>query len=291
MIPTYNRSILLNRLITSIDNQELPHYVSLSILVVNDGSTDDTLTSLISRYPGVSMINGNGNWWWTKCINEGMRFAFDKDTDFVLWMNDDNELPNDYISKLISAYRSIPGHSILGSASISIETPRRVDSSGYAKHNKFLNKLYPHWPIGSEINADFKGVHPTCSLSGRGTLVPLSVFKQLGELDERLIQYGSDDDYVMRALKMNIPAFISFDAMVLNHTKLTSKERDIKSQSIRTYMNSFLNPHSANSLKKHWRIYTKHCVSLFAPIYLIYIMSTDLLKFILIRYMTPRHSR
>jgi GT2 family glycosyltransferase len=284
VIPTFNRSGLLKSLLKSIEALDKLDQLSIEVIVVNDGSKDNTNEMLHLEFSNVHIIHGNGNWWWTKCINEGMNFAFANGANLVLWINDDNELPQNYIIELINAYRSIPEHSILGSASVSIDTPRRIDTAGYSRHNKIFNKLFSYWPIGSEITADFTGILPTISLSGRGTLIPNSVFNQLGLLDEKLIQYGSDDDYIMRAVKKHIPVYISLDAQVLNHSNLTSKERNVTSQSLIDFLHSFLNPYSANSLKKHWRIYTKHCISILAPFYIAYIFSTDLLKFLMRKY-------
>ena len=49
---------------------------------------------------------------------------------------------------------------------------------------------------------------------------------KIGLLDENLVQYDSDDDFILRAKKMGIPVYISWDAIVYNHTKLTCKSRD-----------------------------------------------------------------
>jgi len=272
------------RLLQSIQHLEKAEHVSMEIVVVNDGSTDDTQKMLQTNFPDVKVISGDGNWWWTKCINEGMKFSFDNDSDYVLWMNDDNDLDKIYMIELIKAYQKIPKHAILGSASVSIEKPRKVDAAGYSKHNKLLNKLTPLWSTGTVVTSAFTGIYPTCSLSGRGTLIPASVYKELGLLDEQLVQYASDDDYVMRAISRNIPAYISLDAQVLNYSNLTSKERNVKSQSIQSYLKSFFNPYSANSLKKHWYIYSRHCMPLLAPVYVIYMLTTSLMKFIINRY-------
>jgi GT2 family glycosyltransferase len=291
VIPTFNRSGHLRSLLKSIEALNKFDQLSIDVIVVNDGSKDDTDEMLHLNFSNVHIIHGNGNWWWTKCINEGMKCAFANDANLVLWINDDNELPQNYVIQLLTAYRSIPENSILGSASVSIDSPRRIDTAGYSRHNKIFNKMTSHWPIGSQVTSEFTGILPTVSLSGRGTLVPKFVFHQLGLLDEKLIQYGSDDDYIMRAVKKNIPVYISLDAQVLNYSNLTSKERNVSSQSIIGFLHSFLNPYSANSLKKHWRMYTKHCISILAPFYIVYIFSTDLLKFLIRKQLTANNCK
>lgn len=157
VIPTFNRVSLLERLLLSIQNLDIPSELEMTIIVVNDGSTDRTLALLEQQFPAIHIINGDGNWWWTKCINEGMQTAFASQADCVLWMNDDNELPQNYLIELIKAYGQLPNHSIIGSASVSIDLPRKIDASGYVKHNKLFNKLYANWPIGSIVTAGFTG--------------------------------------------------------------------------------------------------------------------------------------
>jgi len=53
VIPTYNRAVLLERALDSVMAQTLP---ADEIIIVDDGSADNTVSMLKSRYPGVNLI-------------------------------------------------------------------------------------------------------------------------------------------------------------------------------------------------------------------------------------------
>ena len=283
IIPTFNRADLLERLLDSIGNLRVPHGVEVRTVVVNDGSTDRTAQLLRQCPQRPSVVNGDGNWWWTRCINEGMRHAAAQGSSHFIWMNDDNELPDDYLEVLVRDYRSLPPDSILGSASLSLAHPRRIDACGYRRYNPIANKLYPHFPIGSTPGPDFHGVRPTWSLSGRGTLVPKNVLDRVGYLDSRLLQYGSDDDYILSARLKGVFSFISLDAQVLNRSDLTSSERNISRTTLQSFIKSLFLRHSSKSLSKQWIFYSKHGVKWLTPIYVLYIGTSDTASFILKR--------
>jgi GT2 family glycosyltransferase len=281
IIPTFNRATLLERLLDSIGSLRVPDGVEVRTVVVNDGSSDRTAQLLRDCPQKPWIVDGDGNWWWTRCINEGMRQAAAKGSSHFIWMNDDNELPIDYLEVLVRDYRTLQPDSILGSASLSVAHPRRIDACGYGRYNRLANKMHSHFPIGSVPGSDFHGVRPTWSLSGRGTLVPKTVLDRVGYLDSRLLQYGSDDDYILSARRKGVSSFISLDAQVLNRSDLTSSERNIQTTTLYSFIRSLFLPHTSKSLSKQWIFYSKHGVRVLTPLYVFYIGTSDIASFIL----------
>jgi len=75
------------------------------VFLVNDGSTDGTADTVAKDYPEVRIVKGNGTLYWAK----GMRRAWEaavaerNDWDGYFWLNDDTELNDDAIQKLLTA--------------------------------------------------------------------------------------------------------------------------------------------------------------------------------------------
>ena len=223
IIPTFNRKVYLKKLLHQLENQVLNDNIKLNIIVVNDGSSDLTTEMLKSEFPKVILILGNGNWWWTKCINEGIKASLKLSSDFVLLLNDDNEVENNYINSLMNDYRKLKPDSILGSASISLEDSDVIDSSGVKYFNKLFCKNIRFHLRNSKINNDFYGIHECYSLTERGTFLSIKTISELGLYDENMIQYGSDEDYILSAKQKGIPIYVSWNSLVYNHTKMTSE--------------------------------------------------------------------
>ena len=72
IIPTFNRKESIKDCIDQLLRQT---YKNTEIIVVNDGSVDGTTKYLKSLdKEEIHVINGDGNFWWGKSINEGFRY-------------------------------------------------------------------------------------------------------------------------------------------------------------------------------------------------------------------------
>lgn len=277
IVPTFNRKQLLLDLLASVSHLQIPDNTEVFSIVVVDGSNDGTLEALNGLESAVHVVHGDGSWWWTKSVNKGIQRAIELNATHVLLMNDDNFLHENYLKMLLNDFKPLPQIAILGSTSVSISSSNTIDAAGYYKFNKLLFKLYPYKKSGNIIDHTFSGVHKSCALSGRGTLIPVTVIQQVGLLDESLIQYGSDDDFTMRCIEQHVPVFISWNARVFNHSEITSKERDRKSATITDLIKAYFNPYSSSSLKKEFILYSKHSYKLIAPLYCCYLFVAGLL--------------
>jgi GT2 family glycosyltransferase len=259
LIPTFNRAQSLAQCLDCLRVQDFTHSpVFLQPIVIVDGSTDGTLEMLKTKFPEVVVILGDGNWWYTKCINEGIKEAIKQDCNFVLTLNDDIIFAPDYIGTLLRDYESCPPGSVIGSVSLSKDLPRRITFSGVSKIS-FTLKEYNYIPKFSVVEeVGLSGVRPSVILSGRGILYPVSIFSQLGLYDERLIQYSSETDFTFSAFKKKIPVWISYNAVVYENVHLTSAGAVYNNPTLGALIKSFRDVHSINSFGKIWYYSIKH---------------------------------
>ena len=279
IIPTHNRKACLRTLLECLRLQKEGEY-SLLPVVVADGCTDGTLEMIRAEFPETKIIEGDGNWWYTRCINEGIRFAEHTDASFVLTVNDDIRFNEDYIHQLLSVYEKEGPDCLVGSVSYTMNKPYRITFSGISKIIRWRLKEVNYIPKFSVADPyTLTGYKPSMNLSGRGILIPMPVFKKTGYYDGLLVQYASDTDFSYRACKNGIKVLVSYDARVFENEQLTSKDALYNKPGFFVFIGSFFSNYSANSLQKTMRFYRKHGYPLLLPFYFCFVIFSSVWVF------------
>lgn len=271
VIPTFNRNRLLLKLLGQINNQRVESDINIEIVVVNDGSSDGTSTFIYKQFPNTHIVEGTGNWWYTKSMNEGFKYAEKLNPDYILTLNDDIEIDKSYLDTLLKAANKVDKGSIIGSISLTIDKPHKIFFSGVSETNFNTYSSTKYHALFSEINLeDLSGLHVTTQLPGRGMLIPFSVLRKLNYFDENFIQYGSDSDFCFTAIENGINIYISWDAKIYSHWKETGKGSPFLNENILRYTrNVFFNKYSARYIGNSFRMIYKHYNRKKLPIFLI----------------------
>src|SRR5450432_2590999 len=88
IIPVFNRIEFTLDCLRAVSRQT---YKDCRIIVVDDGSTDGTAEKIATVFPQVEVLRGDGNFYWTKSLNTGIRYLKSEisENDFVLHINND----------------------------------------------------------------------------------------------------------------------------------------------------------------------------------------------------------
>ncbi len=249
VIPTFNRKKQLSVLLHQLKLQQLVRFDYKTVVVV-DGSKDGTLEMLSSEFPEVVIIHGDGNWWFTRSLNEGCKYAVEViKAKLVLTLNDDVQLPSNYLHEITRSYFECEKNSIVGSSSYSLSIPRMMTFSGFSSENLLSLKYYKYVKSYTYMEpGKLKGIAPSITLPTRGLLIPATILKDANYLDEKTFpQYASDYDLVLRIAKKGVKVYVSYDAYVFEDMKLTSQGNPRLSKSLKEYLkNIFFNKYSSN---------------------------------------------
>ncbi|WP_221391327.1 glycosyltransferase family 2 protein [Dyadobacter sp. NIV53] len=222
IIPVYNR---LNYTLACIETLKTQTYPDFRIIVVDDGSTDSTSEVIAEKFPDVIVLKGDGNLWWTKAMNVGVQYVLGlkhSEKDFILALNNDLIVKPDYIEELVKAADKNP-HSLIGSVSADINNPNSVHYAGII-WNPYLAYRRPSLNGSLELDQlqkDYEFIE-TSYLPGRGTLIPINSFKEIGLFDDvNFPQYNADHDYTLRAANAGYKLLVSAKAVVFSHVNDT----------------------------------------------------------------------
>lgn len=268
IIPTYNRISPLRKLLKQLYLQ-IPGNYKLIIIVVIDGSTDGTIEFIRNNCPEIITILGDGSWWYTKSINQGVKKALEYNPDYILTLNDDLELENEYINKMLLDLDQVGLDSILGSISLTKEKKPRITFGGVKKFSIWSFKETHYVKKFSVYNKHIiKGILPSIMLSGRGLLIPTKYFLLLNFYDEKLVQYSSETEFTYRAFKNGIKNYITYNSPVFENHKLTSSGAVYNNPKFIPFLRSYFNKYSINSIYKSFLLWKKHGKLFFYPIYI-----------------------
>ena len=269
IIPTFNRRDSLSAILNNIRDVAVPEMV-IHVIAVVDGSTDGTLEMLANDFSGVHVVRGSGNWWYTRCINEGMVYARDLHPDYILTLNDDLLLDKDYFRNIYRYSLNPVQHAIAGSMTFTAEQPVRMVSSGVSSLNRISFRAKHYIRMFAPVNPEeLTGVRRSEVLVGRGMLIPMSIIEAMGYFDPYFVQYHSDADYCLRALKNGYQVLINWDTKIYSHVLKTSKVSSFLRSDLGPFIRSFFNPYSRNYVPQWILFIYRHGNRLFFPVSII----------------------
>jgi GT2 family glycosyltransferase len=214
IIPVHNRREYTLECLHGLLNQTYPVE---EVIVVDDGSNDNTADAIAEKYPQVTILQGDGNLWWVGSANKGLEYALSRmsEDDYVLMLNNDLVIDEDYIGNLVNAAVQFP-NAIIGSV-VSLQDDRTAIWSGGIRTNWWTGAR-EKINQGRSLDMFERGhVEKTSILTGRGVLFPANVYADVGIYSNRFIQYGGDTELPRRASLNGWELLVSYDAVVYNY--------------------------------------------------------------------------
>jgi GT2 family glycosyltransferase len=254
IIPVFNRIKYTYECISSLIEQSAKSY---KIIVVDHGSTDGTTEIINKDFPQVMVVKGDETMWWAGATNLGIKEALNLSVsanDFILTLNNDLIVSYDYIEQLLKVYQENKP-CLVGSISVYYNNTEKVQYSGISwdpffakfKNNPIVNKKYSH------IVRDIEFVESDL-LSGRGTLIPIILFKEVGLFDEQKFpHYSADDDFSLNCKKRGYKLLISTKGVVKSYVDERGLTFTQKKLNLSQFFETLSSIKSANNLTIRYR--------------------------------------
>jgi glycosyltransferase involved in cell wall biosynthesis len=198
VIPTFNRVTLLERALNSVLAQTLP---ADEVIIVDDGSTDNTVSILQSIYSKNELSRVNfieqENLGVSAARNTGINAA---KHEWIALLDSDDVWHNNKLEKQILALKNSPEYLICHSDEIWIRNGHRV------------NQMIKHQKLGGHI---FQHCLPMCAISPSAVLIHRLIFDEIGIFDESL-PACEDYDLWLR-LCSRYPVLYIDEALITKH--------------------------------------------------------------------------
>lgn len=186
------------------------HGADLHVIVVDNGSNDDSVARIRKKYPRVTVLATGKNLGFTGGNNVGITYALDHHADFVWLLNNDTFVDR-HVLDVLSAFRNpkvgICGSKIYFAAGHEFHLDRYKESEQgrvfwYAGGLVDWDNMYAsHRGVDEVDEGQYDTEEETPFVTGCSMMVRRSVFERIGKLDDRYFLYLEDLDFCLRAKK------------------------------------------------------------------------------------------
>lgn len=175
-------------------------YPNFEVIVVDNGSTDDSCGRLQSEFASARVVASKTNLGFAGGNNLGIQIALQGTADYVLLLNNDTVVDPCFLHELVQVAETDSKIGILASKIFYESEPKRIWYAGGSV--KYLSGLCIHLGFDQLDQDDsFSRVTDTEFSSGCAMMLRSSVLREIGLLDEKLFVYWEDADFCMRSRK------------------------------------------------------------------------------------------
>lgn len=193
IIVNRNTSELLSQCLNSI--YETSSRYAFEIIVVDNGSTDDSVAMVETRFPAVKLIKNDGNQGFARANNQGLDIS---NSRYFMLLNSDTIMLEGAIDTLIEVADQNPNVGVIG--------PKLLNLDGS------LQKSWASFPslLSEMLGKNFSNRTPVPNLPntfdvdwlmGACMLVRSEVLHNVGKLDEDYFFYSEETDWCYRIKK------------------------------------------------------------------------------------------
>lgn len=185
----------------------------------------------------------------------GIEYALSKscsDQDYILMMNNDTEIPEDYVEILVAASRRFDA--AVGALVVdSRDTNKVLDAGEYISWPDYT------FPVKSEIYPGEIYCNDVDVLPGRGSIIPIKMIKKVGNVNSRTFpHYIADYEFFTRLKNNGYRLGVTYETRISAHIEETGI---IPSQDLASFSEiskEVFSRRSMNNLFDHWNFISSH---------------------------------
>lgn len=211
IIPNYNGAHFLTNCLDSLRRQT---YQNFRITVVDNGSSDESVSLLQRQYPEVEILELPYNKGFAAAANAGIQKS---KAPYVMLLNNDTTVKNNCIEKMMNAIISDNRIFSVGAHILSMNAPHLTDTIG-----DFYTLFGYAFCRGQGLSAARFALHhkkhlPSFTNCGCAVIYRRSLLQKTGLFDELFFAYLEDVDLGLRARKMGYKNVVCPEAYVFHY--------------------------------------------------------------------------
>lgn len=185
IIVTYNGIKWINKCLKDV----LQSGIKINIILVDNSSTDETVSFVRNNYPDIDLIQTNENLGFGRANNIGIKKAIQNNADYIFLLNQDGYVEKDTISKLVAFHANHPEYGVL--------SPQQKNGNGTGMDKKFKNIVLGQCVTNTFLESG-KTIHDVSFVMAAFWLISADCLMKVGIFDPIFFHYGEDGDYLSR---------------------------------------------------------------------------------------------
>lgn len=180
--------------LASLEKVQQPAF---QILVVDNGSTDDSVATLRALYPMLPVIAAGRNLGFAGGNNLGIEWALRKGYEWIGLLNNDTTVDPLFLHAFMQASRRVPTAKILGAKIYRAQEPETIDHLGGMWHPEIAE--FRSLASGHREMGQWEAMQEVDYVCGAALWMHRSVPERIGLLEPRFFLFWEESDFCMRA--------------------------------------------------------------------------------------------
>lgn len=216
IIPNYNGYRFLPDCLSSLEQQT---FTDFEIILVDNGSTDESCIFIRQKYPQIRIIALPHNTGFSAAANKGILAS---DCPYILLLNNDTVLSSTCLEKLMSAIEKDDSVFSVGARILSLHSPCVTDTDG--DYYSLMGYAFCRGQ-GLAVKKRLHKSYPVFTNCACACIYRKSLFGKTGLFDEHFFAYLEDVDLGFRARRLGLSNILCPDAIVYHVGSGTTSAR------------------------------------------------------------------
>lgn len=187
--------------IKCVDSFSQLQYPNYELVVLDNGSTDNSVRRIKKKFPKIKVIETNKNLGYSGGNNAGIKHALNNKAGYILIVNNDTEVVNStFLQEMVD---KMEGESLIG-----IMGPKVLNPGGHVQNTilftpTLLNCIKESLGLRfrTKEQKDYNILQQVGAVSGVCWMIRTNVIRKVGLLDEDYFMYAEEQDYCYRVKK------------------------------------------------------------------------------------------
>ena len=212
LILNWNGIHLLKPCLDSISKIDYSNY---SVMVIDNGSTDNSAKMVKEKFSEVELLELENNNGFSGGYNRCFTRLKEEYSGFILLLNNDTEVDSNILSSFIQAKEMYGDNHLYGGKIFYKNNPEKIWYAGGNVNLKYAK--ISHRGIRQNDSAEYSKPLQTDYITGCCLFTSMEVINQLNGFDERFNMYGEDVDLCLRAKEEGIQCYYWPEAKLWHH--------------------------------------------------------------------------